>query len=98
MSDPSNPETDDPRFSGLPASVVERAKKAACSRCGEQIIESKGLTGTVFLNLYVPAIGTRERLFLCGPCGLAAREFLHPALLDNPVYRAVVAELRSRFA
>lgn len=91
------PETDDPRFSGLPASVVETAKSAVCTRCKVQVVEAKGLTGTVFLNLYVPALGARERLFLCGACGLATREFLHPELADSPVFQAVKAELLSRF-
>lgn len=91
------PETDDPRFSGLPASVVETAKKARCTRCGIQVVESKGMTGTVMINLYVPALGARERLMLCGACGLAAREFLHPELVDNPVFQAVKAELLARF-
>lgn len=92
------PETDDPRFSGLPADVVETAKKAKCTRCGDQVVESKALTGTVFLNLYVPALGARERLFLCGVCGLAAREWLHPELQGNPMFQAVKTELLKRFA
>lgn len=92
------PVTDDPRFSGLPASVVETAKGAKCTRCGDQIIESKALTGTVFLNLYVPALGARERLFLCGVCGLAAREWLHPELQGNPMFQAVKTELLKRFS
>jgi hypothetical protein len=91
------PLTDDPRFSGLPASVVETAKKARCTRCGIQVVESKGMTGTVMINLYVPALGARERLMLCGACGLAAREFLHPELVDNPVFQAVKAEFLARF-
>jgi hypothetical protein len=91
------PETDDPRFSGLPASVVENAKKAKCSRCKETVVESKAMTGTVMVNYYVPAVGVRQRTILCGLCGLLLRELLHPELADNPMYQAAKAELRARF-
>jgi hypothetical protein len=91
-----NHPTDDPRFSGLPASVVDTAKSASCTRCGVAVVESKAVAGTVFLSLYVPAVGARERLFLCGSCGLDAREFLHPELADSLTFQAVKAELLSR--
>lgn len=92
------PATDDPRFSGLPASVVETAKKALCSRCKVQIVESEGKTGTVMVNYYVPALGVRQRTILCGKCGLLLRELLHPEVLDSPIYRAVVDDLRSNWS
>lgn len=89
------PLTDDPRFSGLAASTVDNAKKANCSRCKVQIVTAPGMTGTVMVNYYVPALSVRQRTILCGACGLLLRELLHPELLDNPVYQAVVAKLRS---
>lgn len=89
--------TDDPRFSGLPASVVENAGKAKCVRCGVRIIEEKGLVGAVMLQYYVPALSVRNRAVLCGTCGLAFREFLTPELAVDPVYQAAAAELRSRW-
>lgn len=94
------PLTDDPRFSGLPAAVVETAKKAKCTRCDVQIVEQgdEKMAGTVMVSYYVPALGVKQRGFLCGPCGLAFREFLVPSLETNPLYRAVVTELRSRWA
>lgn len=92
----SDHETDDPRFSGLPASVVDTAKSANCSRCGCVVVESKAIAGTVMVSLYVPALGARERLILCGLCGLAAREFLHPELADSPVFQAVKEEVLRR--
>lgn len=91
------PETDDPRFSGLPADVVERAKQAKCTRCGETVVESKGMQGTVMVNYYVPALGVRQRGILCGLCGLLFREFLVPAILDDPRYQEAKAELLRRF-
>lgn len=89
------PETDDPRFSGLPASVVETAKLANCSRCKDQIVTSSAMTGTVMVSYYVPALSVRQRTILCGKCGLLLRELLHPELTENPTYQAVVAQLRS---
>lgn len=89
------PETDDPRFSGLPASVVETAKEARCSRCKDQIVTSSAMTGTVMVNYYVPALSVRQRTILCGKCGLLLRELLHPELTDNLMYQAAVEKLRS---
>lgn len=87
--------SDDPRFFGLPADVVEAAKRARCSRCKEQVVESAGVRGTVMVNYYVPALGARERAILCGPCGLLLRELLHPEVLDQPGYAAARDLLRS---
>ena len=81
----------------LPADVIETAKKANCSRCKIQIVGSKGLAGTVLYNLLVPLVGGRERGFLCGACGLALKEFLHPELADDATFQAVKLELQSRF-
>ncbi len=88
------PETERPP---LPPEVIESAKKAECSRCKVKVVETKGAVGTVFLNIYVPGLGFRERLFLCGACGLAVREFLHPELADDAVFQAVKHELLARF-
>lgn len=89
--------TGDPRFEGLPDAVVEGAKSAYCSRCKIQIVEDPGMAGTVFVNYYVPAVGVRQRMFLCGNCGLAFREFLVPGLADDPLFQAVKAELQARW-
>lgn len=64
-------------------------------RCKEEIVESKSLLGTVLINWYVPATGTKPRGALCGNCGLLFREFMVPELLDDPVYRETAAKLRS---
>lgn len=89
------PLTDDPRFSGLPASVVDNAKQAHCSRCKEQIVTSGAATGTVMVNYYIPALSVWRRAILCGRCGLLLRELLHPELLDDPTYLAASEMLRS---
>lgn len=91
-------ETDDPRFSGLPADIVEMAKQARCSRCKEQVVESAGVHGTVMVNYYLPSLGTRNRAILCGPCGLLLRELLCPEVLDQPGYQAARDLLRSSWA
>lgn len=91
------PETDDPRFSGLPADVVETAKKAKCSRCKAVVVEESSVTGTVMVSYYVPALGVRQRGILCGKCGLAFREWLYPELADSPEFQAVKTELLRRF-
>ncbi len=69
------------------------AAGAACTRCKIQIISSPSVTGTVFVQYYVPALGVNERGFLCGACGLAFREFLLPELTGDPVFRSAKAEL-----
>lgn len=88
------PEATDPRFAGLPQSVVDQAAKAHCSRCGAQVIETPSMAGSVFVQYYVPVLGVRDRRFLCGACGLAFREFIDPHLTEDAVFRAVAAELR----
>lgn len=99
MSDHNHPEpeTEDERFSGLPAAVVDRAKEAKCSRCKIQVVESPAIRGTVMVSYYVPALGQRRRGVLCGACGIAFREFLMPELLDNPAYQQVAARLRQEW-
>lgn len=97
MSDHPEPLTDDPRFSGLPATVVETAKTAKCTRCATTVVDEPSIAGTLMLQYYVPALGVRQRAILCGACGLAFREFLLPPLAEDPTYQAVVAELRSRW-
>jgi hypothetical protein len=81
----------------LEPEVIETAKKANCSRCKIQIVGSPGLAGTVLYSLLVPLVGGRERGFLCGGCGLALKEFLHPELADDAMFQAVKLELQSRF-
>lgn len=100
MTDPSahsEPLTDDPRFSGLPASTVENAKQAKCSRCEEVVVETASMRGTVMVNYYVPAINVRRREILCGLCGLGFREFMYPHLVDNPQYQAAKTALVAEF-
>lgn len=89
MSD--HPPSDDPRFAGLPTEVIENALTAKCSRCGQQVVTAKSVTGTVMFNLVVPALGYRERGFLCGVHGLELKEFLHPEAAGNPEYQAAKA-------
>lgn len=90
--------TDDPRFEGMPAEVVDNAKKAKCARCEEVVVEAASMRGTVMVNYYVPALGKRDRVILCGMCGLAFREFIYPYLLDNPQYQAAKAALVEGFS
>jgi len=82
-----DPLTDDPRFSGLAASVVDRAKQAKCSACGVTVVEDASIAGSVMVNYYVPASGAKARVILCGRHGLALRELLHPQIVDNPQYQ-----------
>lgn len=81
----------------LPDEVIENASKAHCARCKVQIIAQPSVTGTVMVNYYVPALGVKDRGFLCGMCGLAFREFLMPELLDRPDFQAVKAQLQARW-
>lgn len=87
----------DPRLDGLPDEVIENASKAHCARCKEQIVAQESMTGTVFVNYYVPALGKREREFLCGMCGLAFREFMYPELLTNETFQNVKGMLQERW-
>lgn len=87
----------DPRFPGMPDDVVENASKAHCARCKVQIIEAESLTGTIFLNYYVPALGVKRREFLCGLCGLEFREFLYPELVDDEAFQGAKGLLQEAF-
>lgn len=91
------PETDDPRFSGLPASVVETAKQAHCERCKVQITEAPSLVGTIFVSYTIPSLGIRHRTFLCGDCGLAFREFLNPELVDFAPFQALKGMIQEKW-
>lgn len=87
----------DPRLDGLPDEVIKNASEAHCVRCGEQIIAQESMTGTVMVQYYVPALGVRERGFLCGLCGLAFKEFLRPDLLTNEAFQDMKVELQGRW-
>ena len=82
---------------GLPDEVIANASEAHCVRCKEQIIAQVSMTGTIMLNYYVPATGTKSRAFLCGLCGLAFQEFLHPDLLTNEAFQDMKVELQGRW-
>lgn len=91
------PGSGNPRLQGVPQEMIDRASGATCSRCQVRLVDSRSVRGSVSFSLYVPAVGARDRGFVCGACGLALREFLHPELLHNPVFQAVKAELQSEF-
>jgi hypothetical protein len=84
-------------YDGLPQSVYDRASSAHCIRCKVRLLESPAVTGTVMVQYYVPALGVKQRGFLCGACGLDFRQFLMPELAEDQTFQAVVAELRSRW-
>jgi hypothetical protein len=81
----------------LPPRVIAKAREVACSRCAVVVVDSPSVEGTTMVNFYAPTSGMRRRAVLCGACGLLLREFLYPRLVDDPDYRAVAAELRSRW-
>lgn len=87
----------DPRFDGVSEEVLDRVSKVGCARCKEGILDTKSLTGTTLITYQVPGLMVQRRAVLCGACGLAFREFLHPELADDALFQAAVAELRSRW-
>lgn len=67
-----------------------------CERCRAALDEGlKSLVGSVLINWYAPATGVKRRSALCGNCALLFREFLAPALLDDPEYLDAANKLRS---
>lgn len=78
----------------LPPEVVEVAREATCTRCGTVVVDEPSVAGTIMFNYFLPAIGQKQRGYLCGACGLLFREFLHPELVDNEAYQAVAKALR----
>lgn len=82
------------RYDGMPLRQLEMARMATCSRCSVVIVDAPSAAGALMLNTYSPATSTRMREFLCGECGLLLREFLHPELLSDPLYRSSAAGLR----
>jgi hypothetical protein len=89
---------DDPRFAGLPAALVEKAREAHCARCEVQLVEAASMIGSVMVNYYMPAIDARARVFLCGMCGLVFREFMTPSLVGQPDWVAVKTELQKKWS
>lgn len=73
------------------------AQQAKCARCKVTVVDEASILGAVMVNYYLPALEARWRLFLCGSCGLAFREFMHPELAEDETFQAVVGELRSRW-
>ena len=76
---------------------MEVARQAKCARCQAVVVDEPSKVGTVMVNYYIPAFGVRERVYLCGACGLGFGEYLNPAKLSDPMYQAVKAELQSRW-
>lgn len=73
------------------------ARTAKCSVCGVAVVDSPSVTGTVMVNYYVPALGVRQRVILCGEHGLLFREFLHPEILSDPTYVLAAEMLRAKW-
>lgn len=82
------------RLAGLPAEVAEAVERAECVRCGVKIVDIPTLTGVVFVNYQVPALGVHDRRILCSACGLLFREFLQPELKDDELFQYAAGELR----
>lgn len=78
--------------------VLATAREAKCERCGIPVVDAPSATGTVLLNYYVPALGTKDRVFLCGEHGLEFREFLYPHVKEDPEYVNAKALLQEHFA
>lgn len=91
--DHPEPETDDPRFSGLSARTVDTAKTAKCSACGVTVVEDASIAGTVMFSYYFPASGAKVRGILCGVHGLALRKLLHPQIVGMAAYEETKRQL-----
>jgi hypothetical protein len=89
--------SDESHFEGMTPEQIERAKSAKCQRCKDDIVGSASMSGTVFVNYWVPAVGVRARMFLCGACGLAFREFMAPELTTDGQFQAIKNELLSKW-
>ena len=84
-------------FGDAPPELLAKAREAKCSRCEAVVVDEPSVTGTIMVSYYVPTLGVRHRVVLCGACGLAFREFIQPNLLQDPLYTAVKAELQARW-
>lgn len=82
----------------LPDDVMATAREAKCARCDAVVVDEPSIVGTVMLNYYVPATGLKDRVVLCGMCGLVFREFLRPEVLNNPAFQAAKAALQEKWA
>lgn len=78
----------------VPPGLVEKAREAKCSRCKATVVDESSIAGIIMVNYYLPSIGSKVRLVLCGACGFGFREYLQPELADDPLYRALQTRLR----
>jgi hypothetical protein len=46
------------------------------------------------VSYYTPATGHRNRIILCGSCGLSFREFICPSVVGDAGFQQAAAELR----
>lgn len=74
--------------------MSDPAQEVCCARCGERIADSRSLIGTVMVSYYTPATGHRNRIILCGSCGLSFREFICPSVVGDAGFQQAAAELR----
>lgn len=83
----------DPSAHALPQEVIDKAREAICVRCQAVVVDEPSRAGTVMINYYVPALGVRERVVLCGACGLGFGEYL-----NDPTYLAAKAQLQAMWS
>lgn len=86
MSDPSRPNL---------ADLDEAALSTKCARCQVVIAEESSVAGTTMVSFYTPATGNRQRMFLCGLCGLAFKEFMIPQLADDESFQQAKTALQA---
>jgi hypothetical protein len=95
--EPADEVTVEQVLGAMPPELAEKAKAANCARCRVQIVRAKSMLGTIMVSYYVPALGIRQRGFLCGTCGFGFREYLMPQLKEDPVYTTVKDMLQQKW-
>jgi ribosomal protein L37E len=81
----------------MPPELAAKAQQANCTRCGVQIVRAKSMLGTIMVSYYVPALGIRQRGFLCGACGFGFREYLMPQLQEDATYTTIKDMLQAKW-
>ena len=76
------------------AMTLERAAKASCVRCKVVLMSAPSAADVVLVNFAIPSVDARDRVFLCGDCGIRFQEFLTPALERDNAFQDLAAELR----
>lgn len=73
--------------------LPEREVEVTCFRCRRNVLADSSALGMTVGTVETPATGGKLDFVLCGRCGLELKEFIVPALADDPDFPKAKAAL-----